>query len=129
MADEAELEGLPLCEGLVVPVPLSEERWEERGYNQVDLIFADWCFAQGGDWEAGNLVRLRPTAPQWELGRVERAENMKGAFVVNAPEIIRNRHILLVDDIVTTGRTFEECAVSLHQAGAASINALALANG
>jgi len=129
MADAVELAGLPLYDCLAVPVPLSVGRWEERGYNQVDLIFADWCVSQGMEWETGNLVRLRSTVPQWELDRWERAKNMKGAFLVNAPAKIRNRQILLVDDIVTTGLTLEECAVSLHQAGAASVYALAIANG
>ena len=129
MADEAELAGLPLEGGIAVPVPLAASRREERGYNQVDLIFADWCIAQGMRWDAGSLERLRPTAPQWDLTRTERAKNMKGAFFVNAPAKIRNQNILLVDDIVTTGRTLEECAVVLHQAGAASVHALALANG
>lgn len=129
MADEAELGGLSLRDGVAVPVPLSFGRLEERGYNQVDLIFADWCAAQGMDWEPGGLARLKPTAPQWELDREERAENMKGAFVVNAPEKIRGRDILLVDDIVTTGRTLEECAAVLRRSGAASVHALALANG
>lgn len=129
MADEAELGGLPLCGAVAVPVPLSPERSEERGYNQVDLLFAKWSAAQGLVWESGSLIRLRPTAPQWELGREERAENMKGAFCVNAPAKIRDQNILLVDDIVTTGRTLEECAAALCEAGAASVHALALAHG
>jgi len=129
MADEAELAGLPLQGGMAVPVPLAAERMEERGYNQVDLLFAQWCMSHGLTWETGVLLRRRPTAPQWELDRRERAKNMKGAFFVNAPSKIRNRSILLVDDIVTTGRTFEECAVALRQSGAESVHALALANG
>lgn len=129
MADEVELAGLPLQGGVAVPVPLSAGRLAERGYNQVELLFAEWSVRQGLEWEAGALLRQRPTAPQWELDRTERRENMKGAFFVNAPAKIQNRSILLVDDIVTTGRTFEECAAVLRQAGAASVHALALANG
>lgn len=128
-ADGLELSGLPLPDCVVVPVPLAAGRRAERGYNQVELIFADWCRAQGADWETDALVRLHPTAPQWELSRRDRAENMKGAFLVNAPEIIRNRRILVVDDIVTTGRTMEECAIALKRAGAESVHALALAGG
>lgn len=129
MADETELAGLPLAGALAVPVPLSADRLAERGFNQVELLFAKWCEQQGLDWEAGALLRQHSTVPQWELDRMERTKNMKGAFYVNAPAKIRDRSILLVDDIVTTGRTFEECAAVLRQAGAASVHALALANG
>ena len=129
MADEVELAGLPLCGALAVPVPLSVSRREERGYNQVDLLFRNWCAGRGLEWGGDLLQRRRSTSPQWELDRRERAENIKGAFFVNAPEHIKGRQILLVDDIVTTGRTLEECALVLRQAGAISVYALALANG
>jgi ComF family protein len=129
MADEGELAGLPLEGGLVVPVPLSAERQAERGFNQVELLFADWCARQGLAWAPAVLRRLRSTVPQWELDRVERRENLKDAFCCAAPEQIACRRILLVDDIVTTGQTLEACAVALHQAGACSVHALCLAHG
>ena len=106
-----------------------EAELAERGFNQVELLFGDWSRQQGLEWEAGTLLRRRPTTPQWELDRTQRRENIKGAFFVNAPATVQDRHILLVDDIVTTGRTLEECAGVLRQAGAESVRALALANG
>jgi ComF family protein len=129
MADEQELAGLPLRKELVAPVPLSAERQAKRGFNQVELLFADWCGRQGLDWDPAALRRHKPTVPQWELNRLQRRENIKDAFVCNAPEKIFQRHILLVDDIVTTGQTLEACAIALHQAGAASVRALCLAHG
>ena len=128
LADEAELAGLCDNDTLVIPVPLSASRLAERGYNQVTLLFAPWCRRQGLVWLDGCLARRRTTSPQWELDRRERRENIKDAFIVNAPESIRNHSILLVDDIVTTGRTLDECAAVLRQAGAASVSAFALAN-
>ena len=128
MADEAELAGLWDNDALVIPVPLSAGRRAERGYNQVALIFASWCRRQGLVWLDDCLERCRPTSPQWELGRRERRENIKDAFIVNAPESIRNHSVLLVDDIVTTGRTLDECAAVLRQAGATSVSAITLAN-
>lgn len=127
LADATELSGLPLADGLVVPVPLSAMRQEERGYNQVELIFAGWCAQQELEWQDGVLVRRRHTAPQWELDRQQRQQNINGAFSCNAPEKIRHRHILLVDDIVTTGLTLDQCALVLLQAGAASVHAFCLA--
>ena len=128
LADEAELAGLWDNDVLVIPVPLSVGRRAERGYNQVELLFAPWCRRQGLIWLDDCLMRRRPTSPQWELDRRERRENIKDAFIVNAPENIRNHSVLLVDDIVTTGRTLDECAAILRQAGATSVSALALAN-
>ena len=129
LADEAELAELVSPDVLVIPVPVSADRLAERGFNQVELLFGDWSRQQGLEWDAGTLLRRRPTTPQWELDRTQRRENIKGAFVVNAPATVQDRHILLVDDIVTTGRTLEECAGVLRQAGAESVRALALANG
>lgn len=129
LADEAELAELVSPDVLVIPVPVSADRLAERGFNQVELLFGDWSRQQGLEWDAGTLLRRRPTTPQWELDRTQRRENIKGAFFVNAPATVQDRSILLVDDIVTTGRTLEECAGVLHQAGAESVRALALANG
>ena len=129
LADEAELAELVSPDALVIPVPVSADRLAERGFNQVELLFGDWSRQQGLEWDAGTLLRRRPTTPQWELDRTQRRENIKGAFFVNAPATVQDRHILLVDDIVTTGRTLEECAGVLRQAGAESVRALALANG
>lgn len=129
LADEEELAELVSPDVLVIPVPVSADRLAERGFNQVELLFGDWSRQQGLEWDAGTLLRRRPTTPQWELDRTQRRENIKGAFFVNAPATVQDRSILLVDDIVTTGRTLEECAGVLHQAGAESVRALALANG
>ena len=129
LADEEELAELVSPDVLVIPVPVSADRLAERGFNQVELLFGDWSRQQGLEWDAGTLLRRRPTTPQWELDRTQRRENIKGAFFVNAPATVQDRSILLVDDIVTTGRTLEECAAALHQAGAVSVRALALANG
>ena len=129
LADEAELAELVSPDALVIPVPVSADRLAERGFNQVELLFGEWSRQQGLEWDAGTLLRRRPTTPQWELDRTQRRENIKGAFFVNAPATVQDRSILLVDDIVTTGRTLEESAGVLRQAGAESVRALALANG
>ena len=129
MADAAELADLPLDSGIAIPVPLAATRLAERGFNQVDLIFAAWCARRNLEWNGSCLVRQRYTMPQWELDRRQRRENINGAFICNAPEKIRHRHILLVDDIVTTGTTLEQCACVLLQVGAASVSALCLAHG
>lgn len=112
----------------VVPVPLHATRLQERGFNQATLIFRPWAERRQLCW-AEALVRTRCTAPQWELARLERRKNIKGAFTVTRPELVSGKHILLVDDIFTTGLTMEECAKELKKAGATSVRGLALASG
>ncbi|MDT8903891.1 ComF family protein [Anaeroselena agilis] len=113
---------------VVVPVPLHPGRHAERGYNQTELIFRRWSERQGLPW-LDALVRTRPTAPQWELVPAERRRNVRGAFALAHPEAIRGKIVLLVDDIVTTGATVNECAKVLKRGGAKAVHALALAGG
>jgi len=112
----------------VVPVPLHPARRAERGYNQTDLLFRRWAEQQGWPW-AEALARARTTQPQWELTPTARRRNIRGAFAVTRPELIRGKTVLLVDDIVTTGITMSECAKMLKRAGAARVLGLALAGG
>lgn len=113
----------------VVPVPLHAERLKERGYNQTELIFKDWAKGQRLLWMPDLLVREKHTIPQWELTLTDRKQNIKGAFTMTHPERIKNQNILLVDDIVTTGITLDECAKVMKKAGATSVYALTIASG
>ena len=112
----------------IVPVPLHANRFKERGFNQTALVFKPWAARQNLSWTEA-LVRTRHTAPQWELTLKERQKNIKGAFAVTRPELIIGKHILLVDDIFTSGLTMEECAKVLKKAGAVTVRGLALASG
>ena len=75
------------------------------------------------------LQRLRPTKVQWQLRRDERTENVHDAFAVKETIDVDKKHILLVDDIFTTGATLEACAHALKQKGAASVTGLVIASG
>ena len=116
---------------LVIPVPLFAAKEKQRGFNQSELIFQSLCQQQGLPLRR-MLVRCRATRPQYGLGAAERRENMKDAFQLAANPSVQNevqgRHIILVDDILTTGATLCACAEVLHQAGAASVRALVLAS-
>ena len=113
----------------VVSVPLHRQRLQERGYNQAECIFQEWAREGEMLWLPSVLERRRDTIPQWELKLAERKKNMKGAFVVVDPEQVKNKNIILVDDIFTTGITLDECAKVLKQAGASSVHALVVASG
>jgi len=92
----------------VIPVPLHTDRLKERGYNQAELIFKDWSKKEKLVWLPNLLVRDKHTIPQWELTLSERRANIKGAFIITRPEMVKDKNILLVDDIVTTGITMNE---------------------
>jgi len=111
----------------VVPVPLYREKQKSRGFNQAEKIFRPWAEKKGYVWFDA-LARTKPTRPQYDLSPCERQQNMKNAFVVKEPIVWKNKNILLVDDIFTTGATLESCAAALKKSGAARIEGLVLAS-
>ncbi|MDR3694502.1 phosphoribosyltransferase family protein [Mucilaginibacter sp.] len=98
---------------IIVPVPLHKKRLRQRGYNQ------SACFAEGlaGQLNAAvaeyNLVRPTATETQTHKSRFDRYENMQEVFSVLNPEELKNKHVLLVDDVITTGSTLEACGAQL----------------
>jgi ComF family protein len=114
---------------LLVPVPLNWRRLWRRKYNQAALLAYGLAQLTGKPCAPDALLRARATPPQMRLSRVERRRNVKGAFhvVPRALPGIENKHILLIDDVVTTGATVEACALTLLGAGAKQVDVLALA--
>jgi ComF family protein len=120
--------GAELLEGadMIMPVPLHWTRLFTRRYNQAGLL-AHAVRAAGGppvmaDW----LVRRRRTSSQGRLGPVARVRNVRGAFAVRRGCDVKGKRIVLVDDVLTTGATVEECARVLRRGGAAFIGVLTL---
>ncbi len=120
----------PLCMELVeaadllAPVPLHPKRIRNRGFNQALLLaqaFPEVPVAR----EA--VVRTRPTAPQVGLNPKERQHNVKGAFAVPEPGVVKGKNLLLIDDLFTTGATVTECARILRKAGARQVEVLTVA--
>ena len=107
---------------LIVPVPLHKHKQQARGYNQSAIIANVIAKNRGVRLSIGNLIRIVDTDSQTTKGREQRLENMKEAFIVqNKPEFA-SKHILLVDDILTTGATIEQCALIMQQAGASKVS-------
>jgi ComF family protein len=111
----------------VVPMPLAPRRLAERGYNQAWELARR--LAPRRQLQSAWLRRVRDTAPQSSLPRGQRPENLAGAFAVDAchAPTIRGRHLLLVDDVMTSGATLREAALALRRAGAARVSAVVLA--
>lgn len=110
----------------LVPVPLHPRRERERGFNQAAALAKLLARSSGlALWPA--LRRVRWTETQTRFERAERLENLRGAFAVRRP--VRDKHLLLVDDVFTTGSTVEECSRTLRAAGAASVRVITVARG
>lgn len=109
------------CAGALIPA----ER-KKRGFNQNDIIFRPWAESHRLKW-AEALQRVRPTASQYSLDREERRENIQRAFAIKSSFCRVQGHILLVDDIYTTGATMQTCAAVLKRKGAKKVTGLAIA--
>lgn len=112
---------------LLVPVPLHYRRLVARRYNQSALLAAELSKLTGLEISCSSLVKHKPTKPQASVSGEERIKNVKGVFSVKNPDAVRGRHVVLIDDVYTTGSTVRECAAALHEAGAAEIDALTIA--
>ncbi len=117
------LESFGIEGSVVVPVPLHARKLRQRGFNQSELIAQEFIKLASGKMtlHARVLQRRRETESQIGLTRHQRRENIRGAFVVDRPQEITGREILLVDDVFTTGTTVSECARVLLRAGASKV--------
>jgi ComF family protein len=118
---------LPSRHDVLVPVPLHVARLRWRGFNQALLLAKPLAKRRRLPIAPSVLQRNRPTAPQVGLNEGDRRRNLTGAFSVTDSRAVRGRNVLLVDDVLTTGATAEECARSLRRAGARRVDVLVLA--
>jgi ComF family protein len=110
----------------ITPIPLSEQRLAERGYNQVDLIAHPLARLMHWQYIPGALRRSRHTRSQVGLSANERRENVSGAFLAKS-QLVKGKTILLMDDVATTGATLDSASRSLIDAGAAKVYAFTFA--
>ncbi|KYH31442.1 ComF family protein [Neomoorella mulderi] len=114
---------------LVIPVPLTSTRLRVRTFNQAELLALALGQELGLPVNGEVMFRVRETAPQVNLSRRSRWQNLGGAFQVTAPGKITGRRLLLVDDVLTTGATASACTNALLAAGAAGVAVITLATG
>jgi len=111
---------------VVIPVPLHPARLRERGFNQAELL-AKILGQRINLTLSRALERTRYTTTQTAFDRIDRMENLRGAFRLRKSIDVRGLQVLLVDDILTTGSTLSECARVLREAGAQSVYAVTAA--
>jgi ComF family protein len=115
------------CE-TILPVPLHVTRQSERSFNQAELIAAVLAKHTGLRVNTASLLRVKPTERHRAgMGVDERAKSLRKAFRLYAPRLIAGRHVLVVDDVMTTGSTAHEIAQTLLDGGARSVKVLTLA--
>ncbi len=125
-----EQNDLHLSSPIVIPVPLSHKRFNWRGFNQAELIARHLAEHFGWEIDTNVISRMKTSKPQADIeNKEEREMNIKDNFVP-APGIdVSNKDFILIDDVVTTGSTINECAKILKQSGAKSVIGLTIAKG
>ncbi|MEK7579580.1 MAG: ComF family protein [Patescibacteria group bacterium] len=120
---------LDLNDYLVIPVPLHRRKYNQRGYNQSELIASKISQFLNLEMAADSLVKSKATKDQAKLKESERLKNLKNAYACSKPWLVSGKKVLLIDDVYTTGSTMAECAKVLKEAGASEITGLAIARG
>ncbi len=114
---------------VLIPMPLARNRLKWRGFNQAEEIGKELSKFFKIPLLNNTLVKIKETLPQVELVGKARKENIKGVFLLNNENLIKNRKILLIDDVYTTGATMEEGARVLKIAGVKEIIGIVAARG
>lgn len=124
------IDNFPYARGVfdvVVPVPMHISKLREREYNQSAILAYRLALGIGAGCDLRTFRKIRDTRPQIELGNEEeRRKNVRGAFSVASPGSFRDKSVLLVDDVFTTGSTSDECAREIIKSGAAGVSVLTL---
>ena len=115
-------------DNLVVPVPLTKKRLNWRGFNQAELLARNIADEYNLKLDNKNLIRIKHKKPQAKLSEINRLENVKECFSWQGG-YLNKKNIILVDDVVTTGATLNECAKILKANGAGEVFGLVLAKG
>lgn len=112
---------------LLVPVPLHPSRRRVRGYNQSEEIVRGMAVVLNLPFDFQNLYRAKANATQTHKSKSERYENVQSLFKIRNPNLFANKHILLIDDVVTTGATLEACVNAISECSNTSVSIATLA--
>lgn len=111
----------------IIPVPLHQKRFKERGYNQVTKMGESLNYHLNIPFLEDKLIRVSSTKTQTLKSRFERFTNLETKFVLNDKQLFLNKHVLLIDDVITTGATLEACAKEFSEIKSCKISVLTMA--
>lgn len=117
-------------DSIMIPVPMHNERYRKRGFNQAAEFAVAFSVLTRCNYSPA-LKRIRKTRPQADCNEEERLTNLSGAFALESllkPEAFKNRRLIIVDDVTTTGMTLQECAEPLFQLKPSSVVGLVLSH-
>lgn len=112
---------------VIIPVPISKKRKKKRGYNQSELVANELAQKLNQDIWTDIIIKKKDNKPQSELNKLERIKNVEDIYEINKPIEVKNKKVLLLDDIYTTGSTVNEIARKLKQNQTQEIGAITLA--
>lgn len=110
----------------LIPLPLYADKERKRGYNQATILCEGMAAALQIPVLDKAIIRPLHTETQTKKGRVERWRNIEGKFLLQRPESIQNKHVLLVDDVITTGATLESCGAELLKVDGVTLSIITL---
>jgi len=119
--------GFTDCIDVIIPVPLHPSKKKKRGFNQSESVSEGIASVTGLKLDTTSLVRVTASATQTKRSRYDRWTNVEGIFKVVDPGKVQGMHILLVDDVITTGSTIESCANELLKIEGVKVSVVALA--
>jgi ComF family protein len=109
----------------IVPVPIFAKRKMQRKYNHMELVAIEFAKFSGYEVNFDLIKRVKDTKPQYKLNKAQRMMNLSKAFEVNSEKLIKDKKILIIDDICTTGSTFEEMIKEFNNVGIYDITCFA----
>jgi len=111
----------------IIPVPLHPKKKHLRGYNQAAMLAKGLAYSMEKEWSSNYLIRTDNTETQTKKSRLDRFANVENAFGISNKTEIEGKHLLLVDDVITTGATLEACAKTLLQIDKVKVSVIAVA--
>lgn len=109
----------------IVPVPIFPKRKKKRKYNHMELVAIEFAKLSGYEINFDLIKRIKDTKPQYKLNKSQRMMNLSNAFEVDKTKLITGKQILIIDDICTTGSTFEEMIKEFNNVGICDITCFA----